>query len=495
MRVMRLSSPSQLAGLSALLVAAALAACAPDSGGTSATSGGVGGSGSGGSSAQGPGGGDGPGSGTGPTGSSGSGEGTGTGSGGAPTGSGGDDTSSAGGGDGGAPSGTNTGTGTGGQGGGVTSGGDDFDDDGDGFTENQGDCDDDDELVHPDAAEVCNFADDNCNGQTNEGFDLDGDDFSSCGDDCDDNRPEAYPGAPELQNGLDDDCNGVADEPFTDDDLDGFTEAEGDCADDDELVNPNAIEFVGNDVDDDCDGSTDEPLLPCDTGLDPNNALHYGYAIGLCNGELLGASLPNGVVASRTILGSYGSFGQQLNVPAEGSSMVLLSSGRADSTNKDVGFQHDQDGNRFNCIDIPHPAQNGDPGDCGFPDPGTVCDPVEVSLTIRVPSNAQSFTYQFQFMSAEYPTWRCTQYDDTFLALLSSQAFTGNISFDLDGDVVSVNNGFFDVCIDDNPNIKTSTAGRPTSAIRRRGSIWSSRTRATTRSPAATRSAPARRTR
>jgi hypothetical protein len=442
------SFTGRAAVLFALLSAAA---CSPDGSGTTSAAGpGAGGAGGG----DGDGGSEGQGAGPASTASTSTGPGSTASSG---TGQGGE--GQGGEGQGGEGTTTSSGGGQGGEGQGgdavasSSSGGDDTDDDGDGFTENQGDCDDGDAGVSPDAPEICNQADDDCDAMTDEGYDVDGDQFTSCGSDCDDSRADAYPGAPELENGLDDDCNGVADEPFTDDDVDGWTEAEGDCDDDDVLVNPGAIEFVGNDVDDDCDGTTDEALVPCDGGLDPNDPLHYARAIGLCNGEVLGAALPNGVVASRTIVSSYGSYGQALNVPAEGSSVVLLSSGRADSTNKDVGFQHDEDGNRFNCIDIAHPAENSDPGDCGFADPSTVCDPVELSLTLRVPTNALSFSYQFQFFSSEYPTFRCTEYDDTFLALLASQAFTGNISFDLDGDVVSVNNGFFDVCNDDDPNI------------------------------------------
>jgi hypothetical protein len=70
-----------------------------------------------------------------------------------------------------------------------------------------------------------------------------------------------------------------------------------------------------------------------------------------------------------------------------------------------------------------------------------------------VPANAKSFTYQFQFFSSEYPTYRCSAFNDTFQAILSSGAFSGNISFDSAGNVISVNNGFFDICLNDNPNV------------------------------------------
>ena len=42
------------------------------------------------------------------------------------------------------------------------------DDDGDGYTENQGDCDDDDEAILPGAEDVCNDIDDDCDDQLDE---------------------------------------------------------------------------------------------------------------------------------------------------------------------------------------------------------------------------------------------------------------------------------------------------------------------------------------
>ncbi len=71
-------------------------------------------------------------------------------------------------------------------------------------------------------------------------------------------------------------------------------------------------------------------------------------------------------------------------------------------------------------------------------------------LTIRVPTNALSFSYQFRFFSAEYWTWQCTAYNDFYLALLTTGAAgipaDKNISFDSQNNPVSVNNGFYDVC-------------------------------------------------
>ena len=57
------------------------------------------------------------------------------------------------------------------------------DSDGDGFTPNDGDCNDDDPMVHPEADEICDSIDNNCDGLYDEEpvlgeewyVDLDGD--------------------------------------------------------------------------------------------------------------------------------------------------------------------------------------------------------------------------------------------------------------------------------------------------------------------------------
>jgi hypothetical protein len=60
----------------------------------------------------------------------------------------------------------------------------------------------------------------------------------------------------------------------------------------------------------------------------------------------------------------------------------------------------------------------------------------------------QSFSYNFNFFTSEYPEWLCTSYNDAFVAYYLGSLNTAsnkNISFDKEGDPVSVNNGFFDV--------------------------------------------------
>ncbi|MFT6819939.1 MAG: hypothetical protein ACJATT_003763 [Myxococcota bacterium] len=96
-----------------------------------------------------------------------------------------------------------------------------YDDDGDGYCESTlaacvdgalgGDCDDSNSLISPSGSEPLDGRDNNCNGIIDEGtraYDDDGDSFTENGGDCDDNRPDVNPATGEVRgNGRDDDCN------------------------------------------------------------------------------------------------------------------------------------------------------------------------------------------------------------------------------------------------------------------------------------------------
>jgi hypothetical protein len=343
------------------------------------------------------------------------------------------------------------------------------DDDGDGFALEFGDCDDTNANVNPDENEDCNNLDDNCDGVTDEGFDDDDDNFTECDQpvaDCNDNNDQVFPGAIEINDGLDNDCNGSIDDAQLDNDGDGFCEdpnicndnsQPGDCHDIQEVVNPAAIEFEGDNVDNNCDGQIDEPFVACDGGNLSNNVPgDFAKALDFCFDEVEAAQFlgGNGSGQGRAIVGSFGNapFVDGLNVPANGAKMIHLSSGAANTGDHDLGVAHDG-ALGGNCIVNNHPNPQGDPGACGDADPAQVCDLTGLNLNIRVPSNAQSLSFDFQFFSSEYRTFRCSQFDDTFVAFLTSQNFIGNISFDANNAVVSVNNGFFEICIDDLNNV------------------------------------------
>ncbi len=137
------------------------------------------------------------------------------------------------------------------------------------------DCDDGNGEINPDAIEVCNGLDDNCDGALDPTIeDGDGDGWARCADlpeamrDCNDSSATTYPGATELCDGLDNDCDGsVAGEDV---DEDGFMATDvmctggarmglprTDCDDTDRGVAPDQPERCDA-VDHDCDGTTDE---------------------------------------------------------------------------------------------------------------------------------------------------------------------------------------------------------------------------------------------
>ena len=136
------------------------------------------------------------------------------------------------------------------------------DDDGDGFTETDGDCDDSNADVSPDATEEINQIDDNCDGFIDNyttSFDDDNDGLSEREGDCDDDNDAVFPNQEEVENAIDDNCNGKIDEGSDsfDDDGDGYAEEDGDCDDADPWTWPSSDEDCDG-IDNDCDGLIDE---------------------------------------------------------------------------------------------------------------------------------------------------------------------------------------------------------------------------------------------
>ncbi len=162
-----------------------------------------------------------------------------------------------------------------------------FDHDGDGYSENDGDCDDADATVNPGAKDPWyDGVDQNCDEWSDYDADLDGFDSDVFGgDDCDDTDADVNPDATEVcdDSDIDEDCNGVADNAdadatgmstlYLDLDSDGYgedgTETDycdapsatsatgGDCDDNNANAYPGATEVWYNGVDEDCGDDDD----------------------------------------------------------------------------------------------------------------------------------------------------------------------------------------------------------------------------------------------
>jgi hypothetical protein len=180
----------------------------------------------------------------------------------------------------------------------------------------------------------------------------------------------------------------------------------------------------------------------CDSGLpsSSSDAMQYAAAMELCQTTteagttpgLISAALtlPSGsgapAAVSRAILGAFGTN----NLPAAGAAMVVLSTGSAAATGQPgfVPFEPGEDTGTSSAAPSDWLAANGGVfpvlANCPPAISTTAFNPVMLTLRIRVPMDAQSFSVSTKFFAADFPEYVCSSYNDVFVALLDS-SFAG----------------------------------------------------------------------
>lgn len=178
----------------------------------------------------------------------------------------------------------------------------------------------------------------------------------------------------------------------------------------------------------------------CDSGLPSNSTdpLQFGAALDLCQtttelgtapGLISGSlSLSSGTgtpaAQSHAIRSQFGSG----NLPRFGAAMAVLSTGAAAAIGQTLpsftAFQPGSSNGTSSAMPADWLSANGGtipsaPG-CPTASGATAQDPVMLTLRIRVPGNARSFSLAANFFSSDFPENVCGSFNDMFVALLDS---------------------------------------------------------------------------
>jgi hypothetical protein len=211
-----------------------------------------------------------------------------------------------------------------------------------------------------------------------------------------------------------------------------------DCNDADPSVNPGAFDVPGNSVDDDCNGKTDD-VVSCDANIptDTTNPVDLAHAMEMCDPWVQAASFP--LLADDRAHQAAPDWG--VFTPRAGVNMAALSTGvAADENDTKPAYAAPQAGTSFGKMGTPLPVapgtrscvdSNNQPHT--FQDPTTVNDYTELSVTLKVPTNAYSFSIDLDYLTTDAPEWLCTAYVDQALVILESKNSSGNVLLDSSG--------------------------------------------------------------
>lgn len=205
-----------------------------------------------------------------------------------------------------------------------------------------------------------------------------------------------------------------------------------------------------------------DPAAPCDSGvaIDTDDPFEAAAAMGLCTRAteddawglvdarwtMADGSAATSVDAYHLGHGVLRSFGDEVS-PREGDRLLVLSSGTARQPGDPDYFTPEGFDKLYTS---PSPA--------GYPKESPACpgvstgithDDVALEVVVRAPPDAESLAFDFDFFTYEWPVFVCSPFNDFFFALMTPTPdglSDPNISFDSEGNLVSVNNALVKVC-------------------------------------------------
>lgn len=221
------------------------------------------------------------------------------------------------------------------------------------------------------------------------------------------------------------------------------------------------FDFPGDTRDQDCDGQADN-VATCDGGLalDESDPAAAARALDLCatpsgdrNWGLVSARWsqadgsdpptdPGQAEAFHLGHGVSDDFGTAI-APRWGERILVLSSGTARGPG-DPGYSSPDGYDKGYVSGYPEGFPTTSPG-CD--DPLQPHDATGIELTVRVPPNADGFSFRYKFHTYDHPTLDCSGYVDQFVAMLSSGGATEvNVALDPQGHPVDVNSSVITEC-------------------------------------------------
>lgn len=194
-------------------------------------------------------------------------------------------------------------------------------------------------------------------------------------------------------------------------------------------------------------GEGEQSMLACDRKLESPPVV-LGIAPEQVRQVIVKGSRPQ-----RALRGLHQLLGSARLLPLEGFRFLALGSGPIGSR---------------------HPASTSPLSDGEFADPAPrfmgqkkyrkdrsspVYDLHQVVLALKAPANARSFSFDFNYFSAEYPEFVNQTFNDTFYAILEAASTNGgkstNISFDPKNNSIEVDNNYFENAFHPIPNTNT----------------------------------------